>query len=241
MTTMAPLDPPLTGPTLLPTDGHPPRTLVVLLHGYGADGHDLMALAPELSTALPDALFIAPHAPDPCEMTAFGRQWFSMARYDPDMARRDPATLASALEALDAGAASAQHPLDAFLDALLTRHALTADRLALVGFSQGTMMALRCALRRRAPIAAVVGFSGALTGAATLGDAVTARPPILLIHGEDDPVVPFPALSLADTALRTAGVPVTTQACPGLGHGINTAGIAHAINFLERALSTEEK
>jgi len=219
---------PLDGPALPPAGGSAPRRVVVLLHGYGADGHDLIELAPHLAPALPDALFVAPHAPEPCEMTSFGRQWFSLARYDPDMARRDPATLAEALDALDEGAAGAQSHLDAFLDALLGAYALPPDRLALVGFSQGTMMALRCALRRPTPVAAVVGFSGALTGAATLAEAITARPPVTLIHGEDDPVVPFPAMALAEAALRNAGLTVSTHARPGLGHGIDPEGLALA-------------
>ncbi|MBB4265700.1 alpha/beta hydrolase [Roseospira visakhapatnamensis] len=228
---------PLDGPALPPASGGPPRHLVVLLHGYGADGHDLIGLAPHLAPALPHALFVAPNAPEPCEMAPFGRQWFSLARYDPEMARRDPATLATALDALDAGAAAAQPRLDAFLDALLEAQALTADRLALVGFSQGTMMALRCALRRPRAVATVVGFSGALTGAATLADAVTARPPITLIHGEDDPVVPFPAMALAEAGLRAAGLAVTTHGCPGLEHGIDPQGLAVARDALTRALA----
>jgi len=226
----------LDGPALPPAAGGPPRALVVLLHGYGADGHDLIGLAPHLAPILPEALFVAPHAPEPCEIAPFGRQWFSLARYDPEMARRDPATLAPALEALDAGAAAAQPCLDGFLDALLARHALTPDRLALVGFSQGTMMALRCAARRTAPLATVVGFSGALTGAAALAEAVTARPPVTLIHGEDDPVVPFPAMALAEAGLRAAGFTVATHGRPGLEHGIDPEGLALARTALTRAL-----
>lgn len=231
----------LNGPALPPAAGGPPRSLVVLLHGYGADGHDLIGLAPHLAPVLPDTLFMAPHAPEPCEMAPFGRQWFSLARYDPDMARRDPATLAPALEALDAGAAAAQPRLDSFLDALLETHGLAPDRLALVGFSQGTMMALRCATRRPAPVATVVGFSGALTGAAALAEAVTARPPVTLIHGEDDPVVPFPAMALAETALRATGFAVAAHGRPDLEHGIDPEGLALARAALARTLQAEHQ
>ncbi|MBB4287065.1 alpha/beta hydrolase [Roseospira goensis] len=225
----------LDGPTLAPAAGGPPRRLVVLLHGYGADGSDLIALAPHLAPVLPDAAFFAPHAPEPCEVMPVGRQWFSFTAYDPDLWRRDAANLTAALDVMAAGARGAAPVLNAYLDGLLATHDLGPESLALVGFSQGTMMALDVALRRSAPVAAVIGFSGALTGAASLAAEITARPPVTLVHGEDDPVVPFPALGHAEAALRAANVPVTAHARPGLGHGVDPEGLEIAAAALRAA------
>lgn len=228
---------PLDGPAVPPAEGGPPRQLVVLLHGYGADGNDLIALAPDLSRAFPHAAFFAPHAPQPCEVMPFGRQWFSFTQYDPDLWRRDPANLKPAMEIMDSGAASTAPVLNATLDALMASHDLGPEALALIGFSQGTMMALHVALRRPVPVAAVVGFSGGLTGADTLAETITARPPVTLIHGEDDPVVPFPALAHAEAGLTAAGVTVSTHARPGLGHAIDPEGLAVAVTALREAWS----
>ncbi|KAA5606890.1 phospholipase [Roseospira marina] len=229
--------PTLDGPSARPASGGVPRQLVVLLHGYGADGNDLIALAPHLAADLPDAVFHAPHAPDACEVMPFGRQWFSFTQYDPEMWRRDAANLVPALDMMGAGADSVAPALNATLDALLAQYGLGADALALVGFSQGTMMALHVALRRATPMAAVVGFSGALPGASALPGAVTARPPITLIHGKQDPVVPFAAMAHAQSALAEAGLTVDTHARPGLEHGIDDAGITIARETLRRAFS----
>ncbi|WP_299436951.1 alpha/beta fold hydrolase [uncultured Rhodospira sp.] len=230
----ATVTPPLDGPSVPPAAGGQPARIVVLLHGYGADGNDLIALAPALAERFPDAAFFAPHAPEPCEVMPFGRQWFSFTQYDPDMWRRDAANLAPALETMAAGAQGAVPGLNDYLDALLDRHGLEHDQLAVIGFSQGAMMALHVGLRRRAPVAALIGFSGALTGAGILPDDIKVRPPVTLIHGEDDPVVPFAALAHAETALRTADVPVETHGRPGLGHAIDPEGLTLAVAALER-------
>jgi len=198
------------------------RSLVVLLHGLGADGNDLISLAPLLAQQLPQAAFVSPHAPFPCDMAPFGRQWFSLQD-------RDPAALLG-------GVRLAAPVLGAFLDAELARHGLGDDRLALVGFSQGTMMALFVALRRAEPCAAVVGYSGALIGAEVLPDDIASRPPVLLVHGEADEVVPVRALSAAVTALQANGVPVESETRRGLGHGIDERGLALGADFLARNL-----
>ena len=198
------------------------RSLVVLLHGLGADGNDLISLAPLLAQRLPQAAFVSPHAPFPCDMAPFGRQWFSLQD-------RRPA-------AIQGGVRMAAPILDGFIDAELAHHGLADDRLALIGFSQGTMMALHVALRRAAAPACVLGYSGALIGAETLADELSSRPPTLLVHGEADEVVPVQALPAAVAALEANGVPVTWERRPGLGHGIDPEGLALGIRFLAEHL-----
>jgi phospholipase/carboxylesterase len=226
----------LYGPHHVPPDGRPVRQLVILLHGYGADGDDLIALAPVFAEHLPDAAFHAPHAPDACEMAPFGRQWFSLSAYDPETLRRDPRRMGPLYEAMLAGARQAAPILDDFIDELLERYGLSAGQLVLLGFSQGTMMALHVALRRQEPVAGVLGYSGALVGADVLEQEIASKPPVLLIHGDSDPVVPPQAMDAAATALEDAGVPVRTHLCPGLAHGIDQQGALLGLHFLSDRL-----
>jgi phospholipase/carboxylesterase len=206
--------------------------LIVLLHGYGADGHDLIGLAPALARRFPDAVFHAPDAPETCEVWGGGRQWFSLAQYDPDLTRRDPMTMDGAFAALEAGAEAALPSLDAYLNHLLGAYGLPADHLALVGFSQGTMMALLAGTRRVPPPAAIVGFSGALLGGGRLGETLRARPPVRLIHGLDDPIMPPEASRRALALLRAQGVPADLVECPNLPHAIDATGLRAAGDLL---------
>ncbi len=213
--------PPLSGPSLPPRDGGPPRQVVALLHGVGADGHDLIGLAPPLAAHLPGAAFVAPDAPFPCDMASFGRQWFSLQD-------RRPAALLAGLDA-------AVPPLEAFLDGLLAAHRLGNRHLALVGFSQGAMLALHAAPRRAPPVAAVLGYSGALVGGERLAAEARGQPPTLLVHGDMDDVVPFAALAAATSALEAAGFPVRSLARTGLGHAVDSEGIEAGGRFLREA------
>ncbi|MGF1607817.1 MAG: alpha/beta hydrolase [Kiloniellales bacterium] len=213
----------LQGPRLGPAAGGQPRELVVLLHGLGADGNDLIELAPHLARSLPHAAFVSPDAPFPCDMAPYGRQWFSLQERHP--------------EAMLGGARMAAPILDGFLDDELARHKLGDERLALVGFSQGTMMALHVALRRARPCARLVGFSGLLIGADVLGEEIRSRPPVLLVHGDADEIVPVQALPAAVKALEANQVPVTAEVRPGLGHGIDPQGLALAVQALEAAFA----
>jgi phospholipase/carboxylesterase len=211
--------PSLDGPRVAPRAGGPARRLIVLLHGLGADGDDLIALAPVLGEVFADAAFVAPHAPFACDMAPMGYQWFSLQQLEP--------------QRLFHGAEAVRGRLDRFLDDELARHGLTPEHLALVGFSQGTMMALHTALRRAVPLAGIVGFSGMLVGAERLAAEIVSRPPVLLIHGEADPVVPFEMMAAAEHVLAGQGVSVAAHARAGLGHGIDPGGLALAVRFLQ--------
>ncbi|MGH6900826.1 MAG: alpha/beta hydrolase, partial [Geminicoccaceae bacterium] len=177
-----------------PRAGGLPRQLIVLLHGVGADGNDLIALAPVLAERLPDAAFVAPDAPEPCDVAPFGRQWFSLRERRP--------------EALLLGVQAVAPVVDAFLDAELERHRLADHQLALVGFSQGAMTALYVAPRRPRALAGVLGFSGALLGGERLAPEAQSRPPVYLVHGDADEVVPVEATYAAVAGLQAAGIPV---------------------------------
>jgi phospholipase/carboxylesterase len=209
----------LDGPRIAPERG-PASHLVVLCHGYGSDGNDLIGLAPHWRAALPGAAFVSPNAPQ--RVQGAGYQWFPLSRIDPEETSR--------------GAVAAAPQLNAFLDAELARLKLTGERLALVGFSQGTMMALYVGLRRTPAPAAIVGFSGMLAGAETL-PRLEGPPPVLLIHGDGDQVIPPQALFMSANALAAGGVPVQWHLSKGLAHGIDAVGLALAGQFLADAFS----
>ncbi len=201
-----------------------PRQLVLLLHGVGADGHDLIDLAPSWSHALPDALFVAPDAPDPYDGAPMGRQWFSLAD-------RAPAVLHE-------GACRAAPLLDASIDAELARAGLRAGAVAIMGFSQGAMMALHVGLRRTPAVGAILAYSGALLDTPDLAVECAAKPPVLLVHGQADEVVPFARGPAGELRLQGLGVPVQTLWRPGLGHGIDDVGLSQGALFLQRAFAT---
>jgi phospholipase/carboxylesterase len=213
----------LQGPSRPPRAGGKPKSLVVLLHGLGSDGNDLISLAPYWAPLLPETEFLAPHAPFPCDMAPFGYQWFSFQERTPT--------------AVLAGVRAAAPFLDAFLDEALVARGLDASRLVLVGFSQGTMMSLHVGLRRARPVAGIVGYSGRLIAEETLADELRSKPPVLLMHGTADEIVPFESLALAEASLKALGVPVTTVSRPGLGHSIDEIELAKGGEFLSTVLA----
>jgi len=219
----------LDGPRWGPPEGRKARQLVVLCHGVGADGHDLIDLAPAWSRAVPDAAFVAPSAPERYDQDPHGtgRQWFSVAD-------RTPAVMAR-------GVQRAAALLGPFVDAELERLGLPPTAYALMGFSQGAMTVLFTGLRRATPPLAILAYSGALLAPETLAGEMTNRAPVLLVHGEADDVVPVTRSREAERALRAAGVPVEASYTPRLGHGIDDAGISLGALFLQRAIAMNQK
>ena len=215
--------PRLSGPSRPPASGGKPRRLVILLHGLGADGNDLIGLAPYWARLLPETEFLSPNAPFPCDMAPHGYQWFSSQD-------RSPAAVLG-------GVRAAAPILDAFIDEALEERGLDSSELALVGFSQGTMMSLFVGLRRVEPVAGIVGFSGRLLAPELLASELRSRPPILLVHGTEDPLVPYSSLEAAETTLKAAGVPVETVTSVGIGHSIDDQGLRRGGQFLKNVLS----
>ncbi len=212
----------LDGPRIAPLSGGPATSLVVFLHGYGADGNDLIDIGRMWAPVMPETAFVSPHAPQPCAEAPVGRQWFPLAGTDQQKLRE--------------GVLAAGPVLDAFLDAELAAHGLGDNRLALVGFSQGTMMALHVGPRRANRIAGIVGYSGLLPGPEYLKDEVRSRPPVLLVHGDADPLIPAMALYVASRVLGEAGFQVEWHVRPGLEHGIDQEGLTWGADFLQRVL-----
>ena len=202
------------------------RHMVVLLHGYGADGSDLIGLAGALGPHLPNTVFTAPDAPEPCRGNPGGRQWFAI----PWM---DGASEATAEAGLLASAAD----LDAWLGATLEAEGLTPADTILAGFSQGAMMALHLGVRRAPAVAGICAIAGRLLAPERLEAEAVVKPPVMLIHGDQDPVVPFASLSLAANALKAGGFDVARHVMRGTGHGIAPDGLGAAIGFIDRALA----
>jgi phospholipase/carboxylesterase len=215
----------LDGPRLAPRSGSA-QQLIIFLHGYGADGNDLIELGRVWQQLLPHAAFVSPHAPEACGQAPVGRQWFDLTFRDPNERW--------------VGVNKAAPLLNRFIDAELTRHNLPPSALALVGFSQGTMMALHVGVRRAVTPAAIVGYSGLLVlppdgNLETVAAQMTSRPPVLLVHGDSDEVIPAQALFAGAQGLAELGVPVEWHLSAGLGHGIDEEGLRHGGEFLTRA------
>lgn len=201
----------LDGPRVPPARGGAARKLVILAHGYGSNGADLISLAPAWADLLPDTAFVSPNAPQPVPGYPSGYQWFPLTGLSPEGTAK--------------GARSAAAALDGFIDAELARHRLKPADCALVGFSQGTMMSLHVGLRRPEPLAAVIGFSGLLAAPEALPAEIRSRPPVALVHGDRDDVIPVQALFAALAGLSTAGVPALWRISRGVAHGIAEDGL----------------
>ncbi len=215
----------LEGPRIEAKSGEA-KSLVILLHGYGADGNDLIGLAGPMAGALADTEFVSPNAPEPCAAAPSGRQWFPITYID-----------GSSEQEMRDGMARAVIALDDFITAEIERSGLPANKVALMGFSQGTMMSLHVGPRREHALAGIVGFSGRLLEPERLGNEIRTKPPILLVHGDADAVVPFESMQQAGEGLAAVGIEVSGFPRPGLGHGIDERGIAAAAQFLMQHLA----
>jgi phospholipase/carboxylesterase len=204
--------------------------LVIFLHGYGANGNDLIAIGKQWRTLMPGAAFVAPNAPEPCGQIPGGRQWFRLTMRDDERWT---------------GVNKARPALDAFLDAEIARHGLDDSKLALVGFSQGTMLALHAGLRRPRMPAGILGYSGELVAPEHQDETVTPKPagkfpPVLLIHGSEDEVIPAEALFLSAGELARIGVPCQWHLSIGIGHGIDGEGLLHGGLFLAKCFGLKQ-
>ncbi|MEM6824010.1 MAG: prolyl oligopeptidase family serine peptidase [Pseudomonadota bacterium] len=203
--------------------------IVVFVHGYGADGKDLLGLAEPLSAHLPDVAFVAPDAPDPCTNNPMGFQWAPIPWLD-----------GSSEVAAAAAFARSSDLLGGLLDDLLTESGLGPDRLLLFGFSQGTMLSLHVAPRRTGEIAGVTGFSGRLLVPERLEAEAVSKPPVLLVHGDADEVVPFSSMGAAAEALQALGFAVYGHVMRGTGHGIAPDGLSVALAFIKERFGIQQ-
>ncbi|WP_085907390.1 alpha/beta hydrolase [Kiloniella majae] len=212
----------LTGPRHEPSSGGPAKELIIMLHGLGADGQDLIGLAPYFANALPDAVIVSPDAHQPCDMAPMGRQWFSLMSRDRDLI-------------LD-GIQKAAPIVQAFIDEEMSRYKLPPDRVFLMGFSQGAMMAYHLGFRQKSPLAGMMCFSGMLVAPDLLKDELSSKCPVLAIHGDQDEVVPPEALPAAVEAMTEHEITVYQEMISKLGHGIDENGIRMGVGFVTEIL-----
>lgn len=213
----------LDGPSVPPAAGGAPTSLVIFLHGYGSNGDDLISLAPYWRAALPHAAFVAPNAPEPAPGGFGGYQWWALTSLTP--------------AARAAGVRHSAATLNAFIDSQLVKYGLSEDKIALVGFSQGTMMALHVGPRRAKALAGIVGYSGMLADPEALAREGLTKPPVLMVHGDADEVLPIAALGEAQHALGVLGFDITAHVSPGLGHSLDADGLRLGQEFLVKVLA----
>lgn len=212
----------ISGPIIEPSSGNSPKQMIIFVHGYGADGNDLIGLANYFQSTLPEVIFLSPHAPEACSMNPSGYQWF-------DLTSTDPAVLWSKI------LVAADH-LNEFIDSKLLEYNIAEENLALIGFSQGTMMSLHVSLRRKNTMAAVLGYSGRLIGADLLKDDLISKPSIYLIHGDQDPMVPYQESLTAEKVLKEYSIDIKTHISEHTQHSIAEDGLRIGVDFLASKL-----
>ena len=205
-----------------PASGSDPKKIVLMLHGVGSNGQDLIGLAPYLASSLPNTVFVSADAPEAYDMAPMGFQWFSLQNYVPEF--------------LVGGMDKALPVVNEYIDRLLSHYSLQESDLALLGFSQGTMMALHIAPRRKKPLAGVLGYSGMLLNGEALKEDGMNKVPVCLVHGEADDVVPVAGFPEAKRHLESAGFPFEGETIPGLAHSIDDRGMELGAQFLQKIL-----
>ena len=210
--------PTLHGPSVAPASGKAPKQLIIFCHGVGSNGQDLIGLSPYFAKVLPDAQFISPNGPEAFDMDSSGYQWFSLNNTEP----------ASRLE----GTQAAAPILDAFIDQQIAIHSLAAKDVALVGFSQGSMMSIYVGVRRLEQLGGILAYSGAVIAPELVASELKSQPPVLMVHGTIDDVVPVAALYEGVSALQASGVQARGEVVPDLGHSLNDKCIMEGMDFL---------
>jgi phospholipase/carboxylesterase len=210
--------PTLNGPSVAPVSGKPPKQLVIFCHGVGSEGHDLISLSPYFAKVLPDAQFISPNGPQAFDMASVGYQWFSLNNPEPSSRLK--------------GTQGAAPVLDAFIDQQMGLYSLAAKDVALVGFSQGSMMALHVGMRRQQQLAGILAYSGAIIAPELLASELKSQPPVLMVHGTIDDVVSVAALYEGISVLQASGVQARGEVVPDLGHSLNDKCIMEGMDFL---------
>ena len=214
--------PELSGPEAAPASGGPAKQLIIFVHGYGANGEDLISLSRYYAQVAPDAAFVSPDAPYRCDGAPMGFQWY-------DVWMKDPAERLAAIR-------STGEIFDNFVTGQLAVHGLSEDKLVLIGFSQGTMMSLFTAPRRENAIAGIVGYSGRMESPDTLKAEIRSKPPVVMVHGDSDELLAVSEMETAAATLRDCGVEIDTHIRPGLGHGIDEEGIRVGLAFVQKVL-----
>ncbi|MCP4922747.1 MAG: hypothetical protein GY915_01765 [bacterium] len=217
----------LKGPILLPLNGEKPDSAVLIFHGYGASGDDLISIGKVWKMVFPRTVFIAPHGVQTWDGGGPGRQWFSLKDYTPQNLKVDPQEMLDSLP-----------QVQAYIDHVLKHYDIPASRLVLMGFSQGCMLALRAGLGRKEPVAGILGYSGAFI--TEEGFKPESVPPVMLFHGKQDEAVPYRALVESEKALKALGVNVTAKSYSPLGHGISEEVVRDGLVFLRKVLDTGE-
>ena len=217
----------LVGKTVNAPDGKA-KHLIITVHGYGANADDLLGLASPIQSQFPDIAISAPNAPEKLDMVPGGYKWW-------DIEDRTPAIMY-------AGVSANADAMNAYIDEQMAEHGVDESNTVLLGFSQGTMLALHVGLRRKKQLAGIIGFSGALIETPTeFPNHVQSRPPVLLVHGQADQMVAWQATMAAADILNANDIAVNTVIVPHVTHTIDPVGFNEAMDFLNKHLKGIEQ
>jgi len=221
------------GPCFGPSSGKKAKSAIIFLHGYGSDGNDLIQLAPNFSNFFPDTAFYSPNGPYQ-SINGIGREWFSLNNYDPSMIKHKKYEMNEILSTMYQGAKESGEILNTYINGIVSKLNISYNSLALIGFSQGTMMALHVGLRQSDRLAAILAYSGIILGESDIKETCKSKPPIMMIHGSQDQLIPVEALHHATNILKNNNIIHESHIINELGHGINDEAIKVGIDFLSK-------